>query len=199
MIDGWVASEFEPVLDAFADNFDERGDVGGAVCVYFEGVPVVDLWGGLADREREKPWASDTIVPVFSSSKGVTAVCVNLVIERGLLDPDAPVAKYWPEFAAGGKGEITVTQALSHQAGLPLVEGEYTLEEVLSWDPMVEQLARQEPLWPPGTKHGYHMRTYGWIAGELIRRVTGMTAGAFLRSEIADPLGIDFWIGLPEI
>ena len=135
---------------------------------------------------------------MFSSSKGVTAVGANLAIERGLLDPDAPVATYWPEFAANGKDAITVRQTLSHQAGLPLVDGDFTLDEVCAWDPVVEQIARQKPIWEPGTKHGYHMKTYGWINGELIRRVTGISPGQFLRKEVADPLGIDFWVGLPE-
>jgi CubicO group peptidase (beta-lactamase class C family) len=115
-----------------------------------------------------------------------------------LLDPEAPVATIWPEFAVNGKDAITVGQVMSHQAGLPLVDGDFTLEEVLSWKPMVDALAAQKPIWPPGTKHGYHMRTFGWLVGELVRRVTGSTIGAYLRDEIAAPLGLDFWIGLPE-
>jgi CubicO group peptidase (beta-lactamase class C family) len=197
-IEGFVATEFEPVLDAFEANFDERGEVGAAVSVYLDGEPVVDLWGGVADPTTGREWTADTIVPVFSSTKGVTAVCVNLLVERGRLDPDARVASYWPEFAAAGKDAVTVRQLLSHQAGLPLVEGEFTLDDVLGWEAMVAQLAAQPPLWEPGTQHGYHMRTYGWLAGELIRRVTGQTAGAFLRDAVAAPIGIDFWIGLPE-
>ena len=197
-IGGWVEASFEPVIDAFAANFDERGEVGAAVCVYVDGEPVVDLWGGLADATTGGPWTADTVVLVYSSTKGVTAVCANRLIEQGRLDPDATVAAYWPEFAAGGKGAITVAQVLSHQAGLPLVEGEYTLDEVLAWDPMVESLARQAPIWEPGTKHGYHMRTFGWLVGELVRRVDGRTIGAYLREDVAQPLGCDFWIGLPE-
>ena len=149
-IDGWVEPGFEGVRDAFVANFAEHGEVGAAVCVYVDGRPVVDLWGGVADRRRERRWAEDTVVPVFSSTKGVTAVAANLAIERGLLDPDAPVASTWPEFAAAGKEAITVRQVLSHQAGLPLVEGTFTLDEALSWDPVVEALAAQAPLWPPG-------------------------------------------------
>jgi CubicO group peptidase (beta-lactamase class C family) len=197
-IGGWVEADFEPVLDAFAENFDTRGEVGAAVCVYRDGHPVVDLWGGLADAQTGRPWESDSVVLVYSSTKGVTSVCANLLIERGVLDPAAPVAQYWPEFAAGGKGAITVAQLLSHQAGLPMVEGTFTLEEALSWDPMVHALAGQEPIWPPGTRHGYHMRTFGWLVGELVRRADGRTVGTFLREEIAAPLGLDFWIGLPE-
>jgi len=197
-IGGWVEASFEPVLDAFAANFDERGDVGAAVCVYLEGEPVVDLWGGMADATTGRPWTSDTVVLVYSSTKGVTSVCANRLIERGALDPAAPVARYWPEFAANGKAEITVAQVLSHQAGLPLVEGDFSLDECLAWDPMVEALAAQAPIWDPGTQHGYHMRTFGWLVGELVRRVTGGTIGAYLRDEVAAPLGLDFWIGLPE-
>jgi CubicO group peptidase (beta-lactamase class C family) len=184
-VDGFVAPGFEPVREEFVANFSERGERGASVCVYVEGRPVVDLWGG---------WPRDAIVLVYSATKGVTAVCTALLCERGMLDPDALVRAYWPEFRAGA----TVGQALSHQAGLPLVEGDLTLEEVLAWDPVVERLARQEPLWPPGTRHGYHMRTFGWIAGELVRRVTGRTVGAFLRDEVAARLDLDFWIGLPE-
>jgi CubicO group peptidase (beta-lactamase class C family) len=197
-IGGWVEAPFEPVLDAFAANFDERGEVGAAVCVYVDDVPVVDLWGGIADATTGRPWESDAVVLVYSSTKGVTSVCANRLIERGALDPDATVASYWPEFGAGGKDAITVAQLLSHQAGLPLVEGDFTLGEVLAWDPMVRALAAQEPIWPPGTAHGYHMRTFGWLVGELVRRIDGRTIGTFLREEIAAPLDLDFWIGLPD-
>ena len=130
-IGGWVESDFEPVLDAFAENFDSRGEVGAAVCVYVHGRVVVDLWGGSADATSGRPWASDSVVLVFSSTKGVTSVVANLLIERGRIDPTARVAEHWPEFAAAGKEEITVAQLMSHQAGLPLVEGEFTLDEVL--------------------------------------------------------------------
>jgi CubicO group peptidase (beta-lactamase class C family) len=197
-VGGWVEASFEPVIDAFTANFDERGEVGAAVSVYVDGEPVVDLWGGCADATTGRPWTSDTVVLVFSSTKGVTAVCANRLIEEGRLDPDAPVSSYWPEFAANGKETITVAQVLSHQAGLPMVEGDYTLAEVLAWDPMVESLASQAPIWPPATKHGYHMRTFGWLVGELVRRVDGRTIGTYFREEIAAPLGCDFWIGLPE-
>ena len=199
-IDGYVATEFEPVLDAFAQNFDEQGEVGAAVSVYLDGRPVVDLWGGLADPTLGTPWREDSLVLVYSATKGVTAVCANLLIERGLLDPEAPVAALWPEFAANGKERITVGQAMSHQAGLPYVEGDFTLEESLSWTPMVDALAAQAPIWEPGTRHGYHMRTFGWIVGELIRRADPQhrSVGTFWREEIAALLGVDFWIGLPE-
>jgi CubicO group peptidase (beta-lactamase class C family) len=199
-IGGWVEVDFEPVLDAFAANFDQRGEVGAAVCVYAGGRPVVDLWGGVADPTTDRPWDADTLVLVYSSTKGVTSVCANLLVQRGQLDPDAPVAAYWPEFADAGKGAITVAQLLSHQVGLPLVEGDYTFEQTLDWEVMTRALARQAPIWAPGTKHGYHMRTFGWLVGELLRRAdpAGRTVGTLLREDIAAPLGIDFWIGLPE-
>ncbi len=197
-IGGWADTDFEPVVDAFAENFDSRGEVGAAVSVYLDGMPVVDLWGGVADVNTGRPWAPDTVVLVYSSTKGVTSVCANLLIERGELDPDATVARYWPEFATAGKDAITVRHVLSHQAGLPYVEGDFTLDEALSWDPIVRALAAQAPAWPPGTRHGYHMRTFGWLVGELVRRVDGRTVGSFWRDEIAAPLGLDFWIGLPE-
>jgi CubicO group peptidase (beta-lactamase class C family) len=159
---------------------------------------VVDLWGGVADPADGRPWTQNAIVPFFSSTKGVTAVAANLAIERGLLDPDETVATYWPEFAEAGKESITVRQVLSHQAGLPLIEGTFTLDEALSWEPIVQALAAQAPLWRPGTQHGYHMRTYGWLVGELLRRVTGRTPGHYVRDEVCAPLGLDIWIGLPS-
>jgi len=195
---GTADSGFGPVADAFRANFEARGEIGAAVCVYVDGRRVVDLWGGIADPRSARPWAGDTVVGVFSSTKGVTAVCANRLIEQGSLDPDATVASYWPEFAAAGKDAITVRQVLSHQAGLPLVEGQFTLDEALAWDPVVTRLAEQPPIWEPGTRHGYHMRTYGWLVGELVRRVSGRTAGTFLREEVATPLDLEFWIGLPE-
>jgi CubicO group peptidase (beta-lactamase class C family) len=186
------------MADAFRTNFAARAEVGACVCVYVDGRPVVDLWGGDADPETHRPWTRDTIAGVFSSTKGVTAIAVNRLVEEGRLDPDTTVASYWPEFAAAGKEMITVGQLMSHQAGLPYVEGDFTLDEVLAWEPMVAQLARQAPIWPPGSQHGYHMRTYGWLAGELIRRVTGLAPGEYIRREITAPLHVDFWIGLPE-
>ncbi len=195
-INGATAPGFGAVKDAFAKNFAERGDVGACVCVYRHGEPVVDLWGGRADASTGAPWQRDTIVTVFSMTKGVTAVVMNLLVERGLLDPDRTVATYWPEFAAHGKEAITVEQVLSHRAGLPRIDDPLTRAEALAWDPVIRAIERQAPVWEPGTQHGYHMRSYGWIAGELVRRVTGRTLGTFLREEIAEPLGIDFHVGL---
>ncbi|HEM46084.1 MAG TPA: class A beta-lactamase-related serine hydrolase, partial [Alphaproteobacteria bacterium] len=172
--------------------------VGAACCVYREGRPVVDLWGGLADRDRGRAWQEDTVAIVFSTTKGVTAICVNRLLEQGVLELDAPVARYWPEFAAAGKGDIPLRWVLCHEAGLASVEGELTLEQVLAWDPVVEAIAAQAPNWEPGSAHGYHARSFGWILGEVVRRATGRSLGRFFADEIAGPLGLDFWIGLPE-
>ena len=197
-VNGHVEPGFELVRAAFAANFERHGDVGAACCVYRAGRPVVDLWGGLADRDAHRPWERDTVALVFSTTKGVTAIAVNLLVQRGELDLDAPVAKYWPEFAANGKDAIPVRWLLSHRAGLADVTATLTLDEVLAWDPVVEALAAQAPIWDPGTQHGYHVRSYGWLLGEVVRRVTGMSMGEFVARELAGPLHLDLWIGLPE-
>ena len=197
-VHGDTAPGFEPVRDAFADNFESGREVGAAFAAYHRGRKVVDLWGGIADEATGRPWQPDSIVLVFSSTKGATALCANMLAERGALDMDAPVARYWPEFAQGGKAEIPVKYLLSHQAGLAWIDGEMSLEEALSWDPVVAALAKQVPHWEPGMQHGYHATTYGWLVGEVIRRVTGIPVGRFFREEVAEPLELDFWIGLPE-
>jgi CubicO group peptidase (beta-lactamase class C family) len=191
--EGWGA-----VADAFARNFTEHGDVGAACAVYVDGRAVVDLWGGLADHETHREWSEDTLCITFSTTKGVTAVVCNRLIEQGRLDPEAPVAAYWPEFAANGKGSVTVGDVLSHRAGLAHCEGTFTLDEVMAVEPVVRALAAQAPNWEPGTAHGYHARTFGWLTGEIVRRVTGVSLGTWFASELAAPLGLDFHIGLPE-
>ncbi|MGY6027060.1 serine hydrolase domain-containing protein [Streptomyces spinosirectus] len=197
MIDGEVEAGFEPVREAFEANFSERGDIGAAVCVYQHGRPVVDLWGGVADPDTGRPWTRDTLQLVYSATKGATATAAHLLVQRGELDLDASVATYWPEFAANGKADIPVRWLLSHQAGLIALDQPVPLDEALAWDPMVAALAAQRPLWEPGTAHGYHGRTWGWLVGEVIRRVSGRTPGRFFADEIAGPLGLDFFIGLP--
>ncbi|MFH8803025.1 serine hydrolase domain-containing protein [Streptomyces sp. NPDC017936] len=196
-IDGEVAPGFEPVREAFTANFARHGDVGAAVCVYRHGRPVVDLWGGVRDSETGHPWTRDTLQLVYSATKGATATAAHMLAERGALDLDAPVAKYWPEFAANGKADIPVRWLLSHQAGLVALDRPVPLEEALAWHPMAAALAAQRPLWTPGTAHGYHGRTWGWLVGEVIRRVSDHTPGRFFADEIATPLGLDFFIGLP--
>lgn len=197
IVDGTVAAGFEGVRDAFAANFTERGDVGAALAVYVDGQVVVDLWGGVADPATGRAWERDTPGLVYSVTKGAAAVALNLLAERGELDLDAPVAAYWPEFAAAGKDRITVTQLISHQAGLPVPTEPLTRAQLLAGTPVVAALARQEPLWEPGTRHGYHALTFGWLTGELVRRVTGRSLGTVFAEDVAAPLGLDFWIGLP--
>ncbi|MFR0352271.1 serine hydrolase domain-containing protein [Streptomyces sediminimaris] len=197
MIDGAVETGFEPVREAFEANFSERGDIGAAVCVYRHGRPVVDLWGGVADPETGRPWTRDTLQLVYSATKGATTTAAHVLVQRGMLDLDAPVAAYWPEFAANGKADIPVRWLMSHRAGLITLDRPVPLHDALAWDPMVAALAAQRPLWKPGTAHGYHGRTWGWLVGEVIRRVSGRTPGRFLADEIAGPLGLDFFIGLP--
>ncbi|MFC4534507.1 serine hydrolase domain-containing protein [Sphaerisporangium dianthi] len=197
-IGGSTAPGFEGVREAFAANLAGNREVGAAVGVYLHGRKVVDLWGGTADPETGRPWERDTLQVVFSTTKGVTAACAHLLAQRGELDLDAPVAEYWPEFAANGKDRIPVRWLLTHQAGLPTIDRPITPAEAIAWDPMVTALAAQRPYWEPGSEHGYHGLTYGWLVGEVVRRVTGRSLGAFLAEEIAAPLGLDLWIGLPD-
>lgn len=196
-VQGEVAPGFERVKDAFAANFEHNGEVGAACSVYHRGEKVVDLWGGVADEGTGRLWAEDSIVLVASSTKGATAICANLLVQRGELDLDAPVARYWPEFAAGGKQDIPVRWLLSHQVGLPVLDEALAIEDFLAWEPPVEALAAQSPVWVPGTTHGYHAITYGWLVGEVVRRISGKSFGTFFADEVAGPLGLDFWIGLP--
>ncbi|MBV8980787.1 MAG: beta-lactamase family protein, partial [Acidimicrobiia bacterium] len=198
-VHGRCDSRFEAVRGAFARNFEELGDVGAAVAVRVDGEPVVDLWGGLADAAAEKPWDEDTLALVFSTTKGWTAVCALLLWERGVLDIDAPVASVWPEFAAAGKQSITTRQLLSHQAGLPAFDEPMTIEECHDLDIVSARLAGQSPRWEPGTAHGYHAITYGWLVGEVIRRVSGRTVGQLFAEEVADPLELDTHIGLQAL
>ena len=195
---GTCEPQFAEVREEFERNLAERGEVGASVCVTVDGETVVDLWGGLADPETNKPWESDTVCVVWSSTKGAVALCAHMLVSRGLLALDAPVVDYWSEFAKHGKDTITVRQLLSHQAGLaalsdPLPEGGLT-----DWDLVVDLLAKQEPLWAPGTRNGYHALTFGHLVGELVRRIDGRSLGTFFREEVAQPLELDFWIGLPE-
>jgi len=197
-VHGRVSSGYEGVTEAFAANFARHGDAGAACAVYRNGQPVVDVWAGVADHVSGRPWTEDTVQLVFSATKGLTAACVNLLIERGQLALDEPIAMRWPEFAAAGKHAIPLRWALCHKAGLAAVEGDLTLADVLAWHPVVAAIAAQAPNWEPGTAHGYHMRSFGWILGEVVRRVTKRSIGRFFADEIARPLGLDAWIGLPE-
>lgn len=195
---GSVADGFEEVRDVFAANFDEHGDVGAGFCVYLDGEPVVDLTGGVTAGEHPRPYDESTLQLVFSSTKGATAACAHLLAQRGELDLDAPVVEYWPEFGAHGKEHVPVAWLLSHRSGLVDTDARLTLDEALEWDTVVAALADTRPAWEPGTRHGYHAVTYGWLVGEVVRRISGRSLGTFFRDEFARPLGLEFWIGLPD-
>lgn len=196
-IGGFADDGFGKVADAFTQNFGLHGEVGGAFALYVSGQPVVDLWGGLADATSGRPWAQDTLQLVFSTTKGATAVCANRLVQEGRLDLDAPVAQYWPEFAAAGKQDVPVRYLLTHQVGLPFCEDTLTVDDVLAQRPVLQALENQAPLWEPGSVHGYHALTYGWLVGELVRRIDGRPLGQYFAEEVAGPLALDFWIGLP--
>jgi CubicO group peptidase (beta-lactamase class C family) len=194
---GFVAPGFESVRDAFERNVAEGLETGAAFATYHRGELVVDLWAGSADPREARSWERDTLALVFSTTKGITAMCANRLAQDGALDLAAPVVDVWPEFGAEDKQGITIEQLLTHEAGLAWVDAPLTLEQALAWGPMVDALAAQRPHWRPGSAHGYHAVTYGYLVGEVIRRVTGRSVGTWWRDEIADPLGLDFWIGLP--
>ncbi|MER7049111.1 serine hydrolase domain-containing protein [Streptomyces jumonjinensis] len=197
-VDGICDDRFQPVRAVFEENFRDRGELGAAVAVTVDGRTVADLWGGWADGAGTRPWERDTLVNVWSTVKGATALCAHLLADRGLLDLDAPVAAYWPEFAARGKGGILVHQLLSHRAGLSGLREPHSVEQLYDWELTCARLAATEPWWEPGTRSGYHTLTYGFLVGEVVRRVSGLLPGEFLEREVAGPLGIDFTIGLPK-
>jgi len=197
VISGWVAPGFDVVHDAFAGNFRrEDAELGAALAVYADGRCVADLWGGFTDTARTRPWARDTLVNVWSASKGIVATAMAMLVDQGRASYDDPVAKYWPEFAAAGKGAVTVGQILSHQSGLNGWEVPTRFDELYDWGTATSRLAAQVPFWPPGTTASYHAMTHGFLAGEVIRRITGQDVGGFIRDAIAAPLGADFHIGL---
>ena len=197
-IQGTCDPTFELVRREFERNFTERGEVGGSVSITLERRTVVDLWGGLASPEAGRPWERDTVVVVWSCTKGATALCAHLLVSRGELDLNAPVARYWPEFAQNGKETIPVRMLLDHQAGLPAVRQPLPQGAFYDWDLMTSVLAAEAPFWTPGTRHGYHGLTFGFLVGEVVRRVAGTSLGRFFGQEVAGRLGIDFQIGLPE-
>ncbi len=198
VIHGDADEGFGAVADAFASNFERHGELGAAFSLYVDGAKRVDLWGGIANKATGAAWTDRTLQLVFSTTKGAAAICVAQLVDADKLSYDDKVAQHWPEFAANGKGDITVGQMMSHQAGLIGVDAPLGLDEILAVTPVVEALQDQTPMWEPGTAHGYHAITYGWLAGELVRRVDGRRIGQFFADEVAAPLGLDFWIGLPE-
>ena len=196
-VEGWSDSRFSGVVDAFVENFEARDEVGASVAVTVEGKTVVDVWGGRT-AEGGEPWKQDTISVVFSCTKGASALCAHMAADRGLLDFDASVTRYWPEFGQAGKEGALVSMMLDHSVGLPSLRETLKEGAFYDYDYMVGRLERETPFWKPGTRNGYHGVTSAWTVGEMVHRSTGKRMGVFLRDEVAGPLGVDFWMGLPE-
>ncbi len=197
-VSGACEPKFAAVKEAFERNFAERGEVGASVCLSVNGETQVDLWGGMANPETRDPWREDTISIVFSCSKAATALCAHILIDRGELDPDALVSKYWPAFARNGKEKTTVRMMLNHESALPTLREPVRPGGFTDWDYMIQRMEDEEAFWEPGTRNGYHMINFGWTVGELVRRVSGKSLGTFFREEVADKTGARFWLGLPE-
>jgi CubicO group peptidase (beta-lactamase class C family) len=193
---GSCDGRFAAVREAFAENFRAREEVGAAVAVSIDGRLVVDLWAGHTDLARTQPWRRDTLVNVYSTTKGVTALAAHRLADEGRFDLDAPVAKYWPEFAQADKGALPVRWLLSHRAGLPAVRKLLPGEALYEWEAMTAALAAEAPWWEPGAAHGYHAVSFGWLVGEVVRRIVGRSLGAYVRETFAGPLGLDLHIGL---
>ena len=194
---GLADEGYGSVVDAFVANFVERHDLGSGCAAYVDGRLVVDLWGGIADRRTGRPWEENAAAVIFSVSKGIVAICAYLLAQQDQLELDAPVARYWPAFGARGKEAITVRQAMSHRAGVPCLDVDLTKEDVIMWDPVIHAIEDQRPLFRPDAGYFYHALTYGWLVGEIIRRIAGVSPGTYFRKEMGDPLGLDAWIGLP--
>lgn len=197
-VSGSVDPKFAAVREAFEQNFEDRGEIGASVCLSVEGQTVVDLWGGTRDVKTGAPWTEDTVSIVFSCTKAATAICAHILIDRGLLDLNAPVTRYWPEFGKHGKDKTTVAMMLNHESAVPALRDPVKPGGFLDWDYMVSRMEDEEPFWEPGTRNGYHMVNFGWTVGELVRRVSGKSLGTFFADEVAGPTGADFWIGVPD-
>ena len=195
---GFADEGYGNVVDAFVANFVERHDLGSGCAAYLDARLIVDLWGGIADRRTGTRWDENTAAVIFSVSKGIVAICAYVLAQQDRLELDAPVARYWPAFRTGGKEAITVRQAMSHRAGVPCLDVDLTKEDVIAWEPVISALEKQRPLFPPNAGHFYHAMTYGWLVGEVIRRITGLSPGTFFRTAIGDPLELRAWIGLPD-
>jgi CubicO group peptidase (beta-lactamase class C family) len=199
-VSGFTDSKFDAVAEAFEANLSSGADLGASFCATIEGETVVDLWGGWADEARTRPWEKDTIVNVYSTTKTMTALCALMIADRGELDFDAPVARYWPEFAANGKAGVKVSHLMAHSAGLSGWKEKISADDIYDWEKATALLAAQAPFWEPGTAPGYHGMTQGYLVGEVVRRITGRSLGTFFREEVAEPLGADFHIGFgPEL
>ncbi len=202
VVRGHCAPAFEQVLNTFVENFETRGEIGASLCITLEGETVVDLWGGLARRPKDgkegTPWEQDTVCVVFSSTKGATALCAHMLASRGVLDLDAPVTDYWPEYGQAGKEDTRVSMMLDHTAGMPANRTRVKPGGVSDFDYMTGLLEHEEPFWAPGSRQGYHGLTYAWTIGNVVRRAAGKPLGAYFAEEVAAPLGLDFRIGIPE-
>jgi CubicO group peptidase (beta-lactamase class C family) len=196
-VDGQVAPGFEPVAEEFQHNFTERGELGAAFTVIRDGEPLVDLWGGIADRATGRPWTPDTLQILFSGTKGMVSACILLLLQLGRLELEAPIAEYWPEFAAAGKADVRVRDLVTHSVGLPGLQTPVTWREALDARKMAALLARQARSSDPRATRTYHAATFGWMCGELVRRIDGRSIGRFFAEEIARPLEVEIWIGLP--
>ncbi len=197
-VHGVVEDGYGPVMDEFVRNFEQRHDVGAGCTAYVGGRLVVDVWAGTADRRTGRPYERDTATVIFSCTKGVMAICAYLLVQEGRLDLDSPIARYWPEFAQAGKELITVRDAMAHRAGLAYLDTDLTLDDVVAWDPVIQAIEVQAPHHAPTDGHAYHASTIGWLLGEVIRRITGLSAGANFRRALGDPLGLNTWIGIPD-
>ncbi|WP_314173281.1 serine hydrolase domain-containing protein [Streptomyces winkii] len=196
--EGWADEGFGAVADAFSRNVAEAPELGAAVAVFVGGRKVVDLWGGIADERTGRPWRQETAVPVFSCAKGIVSLCAHLLAQEGHLDLDAPVSRYWPEFAQHGKEAVTCRMVLGHRAGLPVLDRSPGFEEIAAWTPVIRAIEEQKPLWEPGTAYEYHGHVFGFLIGEVVRRITGLTPGAYFRRTVGDPLGLRAWIAVPR-
>jgi CubicO group peptidase (beta-lactamase class C family) len=197
-VSGTCDPKFQTVAETFIENFNQREEVGASVCIRLDGESVVDLWGGSFAPGSDRPWEENTVSIIFSCTKAATALCAQLLVDRGELDLYAPVGRYWPEFAQHGKENVTVLMMLNHSVGLPAFRDPVKEGGYYDWDYMVKRLEEEEPFWEPGTRNGYHMISFGWTVGELVRRVSGKSLGRFFREEVAELLDLEFWIGLPE-
>jgi len=197
-VEGFCEESWRPVLDEFVRNFHERGEAGASLTVRHEGQTRIDVWGGIADPATGAPWRENSVSVVFSATKGATALCAHILASRGELDLDQKVSHYWPEFAQKGKGDTTVAMFLDHSAGVPGFIDPIPQGAFLDWAYMARRLAEEEPWWEPGSRNGYHLLNIGWTVGEIVRRISGLSLGEFFQREVARPLGLDFWIGLPD-
>ena len=197
-VEGLCKPDYQSIKEAFVANFDSHAEVGASLAVNIAGETVVDLWGGHCDEAQKKPWTENTISIIFSCTKAATALTAHLLIDRGELELDAPVAKYWPEYAKNGKENTTVRMMLNHSSAVPAFRETLDAGAYYNWEYMTKRLEEEAPFWVPGERNGYHMVSFGWTVGELVRRVSGQSLGDFFKQEIADPLGLDYWISLPE-